>query len=816
MHDLKYAFRQLAKSPGYALVVILTLAFGIAVNTNLYGIVSLFFLRERTVPEPDRLVLVLQRSDAWKMPHNVSFPDFKDYRSRLKTVRGLFAFLQQPANLGAEGKSPERTWIEVTTPDAFASLGVGAQLGRTLVPSDGESKGGAPIVVLSHRYWQQHFGGDPAILGRSIIINGQPFTVVGVAEQKFDGFSSMLAIGAFVPVGALDALRENGSDMLEWRGSPAWRLMGRLAPGVTLDDARAEVAVVTRQFVHDFPDSHRGVQPVVLSERLSRPDPIVSDYLPVFAAFFTGLVALVLFIACANVANLMFARAVTRQHELTVRAALGASRTRLVRQLLLESLLLAIGAGLVGWVLAGWTGELLARFSPQGDVPVALDVGPRWQDYTFTAVISLLAGLASGLLPALRASRIDLVEQLKEGSAGGLAGRRHRVRNFLVVSQVTFSLVVLVGAGLFLRSLHRVGSIDLGFRTDRLLLVSFDLGLQGYKAPRAQTFHDQLLDRVRALPGVTDAALTTHVPFDYAVNGQDIWPENPAPTLPDGHVVANFAVVTPGFQEMLGIRHRSGRTLDRTDSDKSRRVVVVNSTLAQMCWPGEDATGKRFRPWKDGPFLEIVGVAETAKYVMLSEPPKPYYYVPLAQDFSSPLNLVVRTDGDPAALTSSVRNVIRTLDPHLPLYNVRTMDELMGSSMFALMPLRMGATLAGIQGVIGLLLSVMGLYAVVSFGVTQRTREIGIRMALGADATQVRRFVVNEGLRLTVLGLGIGSVLSMLLGFGLSKVLYGLDAFDPIVLPGVTVLLVAVAVLACWLPAQRATKVDPMTALRAE
>ncbi|HVZ63300.1 MAG TPA: ABC transporter permease [Lacunisphaera sp.] len=815
LSDLKLAFRQLVKSPGYTVVVVLTLAFGIAVNTNIYGMVSMFFLRPRAVPEPERLMLVLQRSEAWKMPHGISFPDFKDYRAGLRSLQDLFAYIPQPANVSIEGQPPERTWIETLTPNGFAALRVPAHIGRTLATGDGEEKGGAPVAVLSHRFWRQRFGADPAVVGRSILLNGHSFTVIGVAARGFDGFSPMLAMSVFVPTGALDSLHENGAARLEWRGDESWRVMGRLAPGATLEEARAEARLIAQRLMGQYPDSHLGTQSVVLPDNLCRPDPIFADLLPVFAVLFAGLVGLVLFIACANVANLMFARAAIRQHELTVRSALGAGRARLIRQLLAESLVLAIGAGLVGWVLAGWSGALLQRFTPQGDMPVVTDAGARWQDYAFTVAISLLAGLASGLWPALRASRIDLVEQLKQGGAGPGA-TRHRARNFLVLSQVMFSLVVLVGAGLFLRSLQRVGSVDLGFRADRLLMLSFDLNLQGYPEAKARVFRDELLDRVRALPGVSGAAFSTFLPFTYGLGGHDLWPEDPAPALREHPATVYYASVSPGFHELLGLRLRRGRTLSTTDTEQTPRVAVINTAFADLCWPGRDPLGRRFRLWKDGPWVEVVGVAETAKYVMLSEPPRPFYYVPLTQGATAPLTLVVRSAGDPAALAGPVRAAVHALDAHLPLYDVRTMDDLMRQSIFALLPLRMGAVLAGIQGAIGLLLSVMGLYAVVSFGVAQRTREIGIRMALGADARAVIRFVTHEGVRLTGIGLAIGLVLSAVLGLGLSRFLYGVAAFDPVVLPGVTALLVIVAALACWVPARRATRVNPTEALRAE
>ncbi len=817
--DLRFALRQIAKSPGYAAVVVLTLAFGIAVNSNIFAMVDVFLLRKMPVPEADKLVLVLQKSEAWNMPHGPSFPDFKDYRDRMHTLRDVIAYFPNPAHLSAEGKSPERAWVEVVTPNGFSALGVRAEpgLGRVLVPSDGEAKGAPPVTVLSYDCWQQRFGGDPAIVGRSVVLNGRPFTVVGVARKGFHGFTYSLALSAWVPSGALGSLREGAEGMLEWRGAAgAWRMLARLQPGVSLAEARADAAVVTSQLVQEYPEDHHGVRSVVIPERLARPDPTFADFLPLFAALFVGLVGLVLFIACANVANLMLARAVTRDRELTMRAALGASRWRIMRQLLVESLVLAAIAGVVGWLLGQASGVLLQRFQTQGDIPVNTDFGPQWPFYVFTAVISLIAGLASALPSAWRASRINLNEQLQQGSGSRVSRGHHRLRNLFVVSQVTFSLVVLVCAGLFLRSLHRIRSVELGFRPDHLLMVSYDLGLQGYAQDRGTNFNRQLLDRVRALPGVVDASLTSHVPFSYGMLGRDIRPENPPPTMKDGSTNVSTAIVEPGFPEMLGVPLRHGRALAATDSASTPRVAVVNQALADLCWPAQDAVGKRFQPWKDGPWIEVVGVTENAKYVMLAESGRPFYYESLAQDYLAPLTLMVRTTAEPAAHAHAVRAVVHDLDPHLPVFDVRTMEDLMNTSVFALLPFRMGVTLATVQGVIGLLLAVMGLYAVVSFGVARRTREIGIRMALGAEPRRVVGAVLAESVRLTFIGVVIGLLIATAAGFGMSRALYGLGAIDPVVLGGVTLLLVGVAGFACWWPARRATRVDPVVALRAE
>ena len=812
--DLRYALRQLAKSPGYALVVVLTLAFGIAVNTTIFGMIGTFFLQRLPVPESERIVLLLQRSQAWNAPHSISFPDFKAYRERIRGVDSLVAYMPMPAHLSTGTDAPQRAWLEVVTPNAYNALGVTALHGRMLLPSDGEAAGAAPVIVLSYSCWTQRFGSDPTVVGRSIRLNNHPFTVVGVATEQFTGLSPFMAVHGFVPTGALDSLKSNGAGYLEWPNATMWRVLGKLRPGTTLDSVRAEAEVITRQLAKEFPDSHLDVSSTVIPESRARPDPSVADFLPVFAVLFLGQVILVLGIACANVANLMFARAAGRQKELTVRAALGASRARLVRQMLVESLVLAAIAGVVGGLLANWCSPLLAQLSQQGDVPVNSVTGPLWPQRLFVVVIALVAGLGSGLLPALRASRVDLSSQLKDGQGAGT--RRHRLRDMFVVNQVVFSLIVLVFAGLFTRSLHSARNVDIGFRPERLLLASFDLELQGYANEKGLLFCQQALERVRALPGVESATLSSSIPFDYNIGMRDIFPVDAALPSTQNAVSVGFATVAPGFESMLGLRALAGRALAESDTATTAPVAVINAALAERCWPGRDALGHRFRPWKDGPLIEVVGIVATAKSLMLSEAPRPFYYTPLAQHYDGGVSLIVRAKGDPAALTGSLRAVLGELDPHLPIYNVRTMEELMANSLFAFLPLRMGAILAAVQGVIGLGLAVMGLYAVVSFGVTQRARELGIRMALGASGRTVTREVVRAGMKLALKGAVMGLVFSIVLGFVLSKVLFGMRHIDPLTLCAGTVLLLAVASLACWLPARRATRIDPAIVLRAE
>ena len=819
LNDLRYAFRQILKSPGYTAVVVLTLAFGIAVNTQIFSIVGTMFLRPMPVRDADRLTVIVERSDIINIPHQLSFLDFQDIRAGSKALTDHIAYFSTPAHVGLPGEIPERLWVDAVTPDAFGKLGVTATLGRTLQPSDGEMPPATPVAVLSHRYWKNHFSGDPAVIGRTIVIDGKPFTIVGVAKEGFESFSSGLSISLFVPSGVLPMLRNEGDIVFKYRSVDLWRVLAYRAPGATIAEANSELAVFARRFAKDFPEEHRNVRFQAVSETRARPDPAMTDVAPVFGVLFVGLVSLVLFIACANVANLMSARALAREGELVVRTALGASRFRLIRQLLVESLLLAAVAGAVGWLLAVWGNEVWRNLLPinGGGVPIRQDGTMGGQVVVFTVAISLFAGVASGLWPALRASRIDLNEGLKQGGRTSAGRPRHFLRNILVVGQIALSCVVLVASAQFLRGLHSAHDLKLGFNPDRLLTMSFDLGLQGYDKARGLRFQQQLLEQVRALPGVDSASLTQHLPFSYNIVIRQHWPDNPSVAIPDGHSAISLAAVDPAFLKTFGVSLLRGRDLRESDNEKAPPVAVINEAMAKAFWPGKDPIGQHFhRDWNGSPAIEVVGVVPTGRYMMLLEDPRPYYYTPLSQVYDTPVSLVVRAKGDPHEITPDIRAVFKRLDRDLPVYSVQTYDELMRSSAFALMPLVGGATLAGIQGAIGLLLAIMGLYAVVSYGVTSRTREIGLRVALGANSSDVIRFVARDGLRLTTIGLGIGLILSLGLSVGLARILPGIHALDLIAFPAVIGLLTLTAALACYWPARRAARVDPMIALRAE
>jgi predicted permease len=587
-----------------------------------------------------------------------------------------------------------------------------------------------------------------------------------------------------------------------------------LKPGVTTAQAGAAVDMVAKQLAMEYPEEHKETKVFVAREQYCRPEPTLVEFIPLASSIFMLLSGLVLLIACANVANLMFSRAAERASEMAIRTAIGANRGRLIRQLLAESILLAVVAGVVGILFANWSGKLLSGLAPAGDIPTSHTSNWDWRVLVLTFLMSVLAGVVTGLAPALRATRFDLQTALKEGG-GLLASSRHLFRSGLVISQVAICVVALIAGGMFVRSLQRVSRMNFGFRVDHLLMASLDLGLQGYDEARQKQFHRQLLDRLKELPGVRSASLASTVPFGYNVEIAEIAPEEKSGDK-DSFTVVHANYVTPDYLTTMGGALLRGRNFMERDNETAPKVAIINATMAERLWPGQDALGRRFKLGAAGDFWQVVGVARNARYVMIGEEPRPFFYAPLAQRHASTVTLHLWTEGDPAAGAPAVRNVLRRMDADLPIYNVRTMEAHLNDSAFAVMPLRFGAALAGAQGLLGLLLAAMGLYGVVSYVVSRRTREIGVRVALGARRFDILRLVVRDGFRLTLIGLAIGLPVSLGFTAILTKVLYGLTPAATPVFVAVIILLAGVAVLACYLPARRATKVDPMVALRCE
>jgi predicted permease len=823
LQDLRYAVRMLAKSPGFTAVAVLTLALGLSVNIVVFSIVSVMFFKPLPVKSPEQLVLVLQKTPEWPMPHGNSWLEYQDFKLRVDAFTDMLALFFMPAHISAPGKHPDRTWIEAVSGNYFSMLGIEPAHGRLFLPGEGEKPGADPIIVLSHNYWQVKLGGDPSIVGETIHLNGHPFTVIGVTPVEFGSAQWGLAPGAFVPATMIEQFFDGSGNPLEERRWAAFKLMARLKPGVSIGQAGMEVEAVARQFAAEYPQIYKGMSTIVLGERRCRPEPSFSAFMPFVAGVFMAMMGLILFIACANVANLMYSRALSRQREMSIRSGIGATRWQMIRQVLAESVLLAVLAGFVGLMLARWAGGLLGALTPQGDLPVLMDPSWDWNVMVFTILASVVAGALTGIAPALRCTRPDVQSILKEGSGAIPASGRHLLRSGLVVSQVASCLVALVCGGLFLESLRRMAAIELGFRPENLMMASIDLGLQGYKEPRGRQFQRRLVEKIRALPGVRSAALASGVPFDFTTGimvsrrvgaeGQ-VLPESQSGH--DGYSAAASIAADENYFDAMGGALLRGRAFTAQDDESAPKVAIVNQTMARRLWPDQDAIGKRFRSDARGPYLQVVGVARDGKYRWLSEGPLAFFYVPLAQDYTPAVTLHVRTLSDPLALTPSIRGVLQSLDPDLPIYNVRSMREHLRQSAFALMPLRMATTLATVQGVVGLFLAVLGIYGVVAYAAGRRTREIGIRIALGARPSSVLIMTVRDGLKLTAIGMAIGLLAALALARLLAILLYGLNPMSPPVFTAAIVTMTTMALLASWLPARRAAKVDPMVALRCE
>ncbi len=816
--DIRFTLRQFAKFPGFTAVAVLTLALGLCANISLFAIIDMFFFQPLPVRNADRLVYVTQHNPGIEIWSGLSWATYRDIRREVPEFEDAVAIYFSAADLAVPGSNAERVWIEGDSGNYFSMLGIKPYLGRLFLPGEGEKPGVDPVVVLSYSYWATNLGGNRSIIGRPISINGKSMTVIGVTPPTFHSAQWALAPSAFVPATMVATLFSQDAQMYTSRDWSSFKVLASLRPGATLRKAAASLDVVAKRIDTTY---RKGEPPSVMGlhyERFSRPDPGVAGPVPFIAAVFSILVGLVLLIACANVANLQFARAAARRRELGIRSAVGASRSRLIRQLITESMLLALMAGAVGLILSVWIGPLLNRLSPQGDVPTVVDTSFNWAIVWFTLGASVVAGVVTGLMPALRASSVDAVAVIK-GSDGVSGKQGHWFRNLLVIAQVAFSVVVLISGGLFLRSLFRLESSYLGFRSDNIITASVDLSLHGYSDAKGLQFARDLSDQLRRLPGVNAAAYGTHIPFDTTFE-MDIATAEGTPakqassTVMKDTVTVGINHVGPAFLKTLGVTLLQGRDFTRQDDASSPPVVIVNQSLARTLWHGQPALGKRLR-LGDGPLMQVVGVVADGKYLMLSESSRPYLFVPLAQNFHSPLTFVIHSaSGDSATLMPAIRKLVHEKDPTLPLYAVRSLSSHVKNSALGFMPLRMGAVLAGAQGLLGLVLAVMGLYAVVAFTVTQRTREIGIRIALGARQSTVLSVVLGSGLRLSLIGLVIGLLLALAMARLMSGLLFGLNPIDLPVYAAVSLLIAGVAFTACYLPARRAMKINPVEALR--
>jgi predicted permease len=818
LQDLRFAARLLFKNPGFTAVAVLSLALGIGANSTIFTLVSAVLLHPLPMQDPDRLVAVFTTDERNRgsffnyMP--TSRPNFEDYRKHNDVFTGMVAYNGLPLAFSGKGE-PEQIFGEMVTGDFFGVLGVTPARGRAFLPDEDRVPGASLVTVLSESFWQRRLGGDPAVVGQTITLNGHAFTVVGIAPRGFKGANAIGAPALWVPMMAHPQLATGFlAENMESRRALLFGIVGRLKPGVTLAQAEAKLKTIASRLAGEYPDDNGGRNVSLLPLAQATINPGFRENMVSAAGLLLTVVGLVLLIACANVANLLLARASVRQREVAVRLSLGASRGRLVRQLLTEGLLLALLAGGLGMLIAYWAQGVLWSQRPPALAADAIDLTPDLRVLGFTLAVSLVTALVFGLAPAFAASRPNLSSELKQRGGPATYGNRPlNLRSLLVAGQVALSLVALVGAGLFVKSLANAQRIDPGFDHEKLAVLTVDLGAQGYNEARAREFHRRMLERAAALPGVERATLASGIPLFQGGFMRTVFPEGVDSSDRKNGKLVQLNTVEPGYFETMGIPLRRGRDFTPSDHPDSPHVVVINETMARQFWAEQDAIGKRFKFFGQDWWNEVVGIARDGKYNFLGENPQPHIYLSLTQTYEPAVSLQLRASRDPATALGMARREVQAMDHTLPITNVFTFREILRQSLWA--P-RMGASLLVVFGLLSLVLAVIGIYGVMSYSVNQRTRELGLRMALGADQGDVLKLVVRQGVTLAAVGIVIGLGLSFAATRLIGNLLYDVTVRDPLIFAGIPALLGLAALVACAQPAWRAARVDPTVALRIE
>ena len=834
--DIRFGARMLAKHPGFTAIAVLTLALGIGANTGIFTILRQVVLQRLPVPHPEQLVLLYSpgpkqghvSSDENAAPgedgaESFSYPMYANLRNRNSVFTGLAAKDTFSATLTYRGNT-ERARADLVSGNYFETLGVTAAIGRTFEPADTVASGGNPVVMLSNGYWKSRFGADPGVLNQGVLVNNRPMTVVGVVSAGFDGIQPGFVPEIYIPITMLPALTPGPTDLTNHKDF--WiKLIGRLKPGMSKERAAAGVAPLYSALLRDelplftgWDDSKKAeflTKKLILRNGARGRPQLSSGAGPQLTALMS-MVGLVLFIACANVAGLLTARGAARQREIGIRLSLGASRARLIRQLVVESFLLSVTGALLGLAIASWTSSTLVRFAAENGIADGLSSALSPSVLAFTCALALVSGVLFGVVPALRATRVELVSTLKEQSGALSSGLKHtRLRQGLVVCQVALTLLLVTTAGGFARSLFNVKHIDLGLRTAHVLQFSVVPQLNGYDQARTFAFFRQLEDRISALPGVLSLSGTQEALLGYNDRGSNVTVEGEPPALAGTrHVMRN--AIGPGHFSNMGIPLLNGREFTRADVGGSPKVAILNETMAKTFFPTGDALGRRmkFGGGSDPLDMEIVAVVKDSHHSGVKEEPKPFVYIPYEQEKNvGGLTYYVRTSQDPTALATAVRAAVNELDSSLPIDSVRSFDDQINRQLASDWLI---ASLAEIFGALAALLAAIGIYGLLAYAVTQRTREIGVRMALGADTGKVGRMILNDVSRLV----GIGVLLGLPLAYGISKLvnsmLYGVKAFEFVTVGSALLVMVFVAVAAAYLPARRATRVDPLVALRYE
>lgn len=810
LRDLRYAGRMLVKDPLFTAAAVITLALGIGLNAATFSAVYGLLLRPLSGAEqPDRLVQLYRKWPGMDRG-SYSIPHYQDVRDRSGEVfSDVAAWSFAPISVAADGRS-QRVLGMLVSANFFQTYGVTPALGRVFLPGlEDRDPGAHPVAVLGHGFWTSRFGGDPSVVGRTLTVNGRPFQVVGVAPADFKGPLNVAATPIYVPLMEQPVIQP-GFDLIHARGNNSLTAVARLRDGQTVQRAGQVMSAILAQLREEYPEQYKNqVGTTIVPQMEAGIAPQFRAAQVKMSAVMMVVVSLLLLIACVNVANLFLARARERRRELGIRLSLGAGRWRIVQQLLVESFLFSVVAGLAGIGLAEIAVHVLSTVRPPMDGPWALSVGMDRTVLVYALLVALATALVFGLVPALQAAHPDTASAVK--GEGPRHGGTSRMNKGLVVLQMALSLLLLITSGLFLRSLQGATRIDPGFKDPaHIAMASMDPGLQGYDATRSRTFWDRTLDEVRSLPGVGAAGLVNDPPL--GLGGSDGGVTIPGYEFAEGEQrTVDYAFVTEGYFDAMGVRLLAGRAFTLQDDDNAPPVIVVNQRFAQRFWPGQSALGKVVHT--AGADRRVVGVVETGKYRSLGEPPTSFMFLAQRQRHLTGMTLVARTKGDPQVIMQRIREIVRAQDPDLPVYDVRTMENFMGT---ALMPARLGGSVLGLFGLLGLVLAAVGIYGVMAYSVAQRRREIGIRVALGADRGTVIWMVLREGLRLTLLGAVIGLVAAAAGARLVKGLLYGVGTLDPVAFTAVPLVLVAVAALAVYLPARGAARADPMRVLKSE
>ncbi|HET8892349.1 MAG TPA: ABC transporter permease [Candidatus Angelobacter sp.] len=812
MQEIRHALRMIARSPGFTSIAVLSLALGIGANAAIFSLADALLFRPLPAAHPGSVMAVNLDTPSGD-PGSFSYPDYRDLRAASKSFDGIAAFQLATFSLArSKDEVPQmRAGMEVSD-NFFSVLGIAPALGRSFLPEE-TVKGGAPAVVLGYGFWQDQFSGDPGVLGRTIRISGTDFSIVGVAPKTFTGMDQYFRPSFMIPAALAQQLTGAPKDPMENRGDYNFTLEGRLKQGVSIRQAQAEMSTLWKGLQQQYPADGRNGKMAVRTQLQYR---IAQDSIDaILITMLMVLVSVVLLIACANVANLLLGRARGRTREIAVRIALGVGRTRLLRQLFIENILLSLAGGLAGLGFAYGGIRFLQTIKVPTDLPVVISPELDQRVLVFSLIAALFSVLVFGLAPAFQSLKTDVVSALKS-SETNMSGRRRTLgRNALVIAQIALSMVLLVASGMLLDGFRKSLVASPGFRTDHLMMTEFDTSLVRYAPEKTRAFYRDLVERARELPGVRSATLTATVPFSPTQSGREVIPEGyQAPKGQEG-ISLLFDVVDESYFGTMKIPLVSGRAFTVNDKSDAPPVAIVNQEFAARVWPGQDPLGKRFRlDNKKGKLVQVVGVARNSKYGFISEPQLRYFYLPYAQEGGTRMVLLTESSGDPALLAAPLRQIVRSMDPNQPMYNVRTFADFyeMRAIDAPLMITQMVVTM----GLIGLVLALIGIYGLVSYSVARRTREIGVRIAIGASRTDVIRMVLRQGLALAGIGIGVGGALSVVAGKALAAGMIGLGKPNPATFIVVPLAVLLVTMAACWAPAWRASRVDPLRALRAD